>query len=311
MTQLKELVKALFGTSNLINVEAGASDANSLATTKSVRRSLLREFPAYRELRQAEDRLMFALRDAVPDSAYDATENRLRLTGGSSHKLHFCESSMVCEHTIFHYRPNGLNIVESCARDFPPPEGSLEALWLQGLLDSYYTIVLVRETIPHFGINTVDIFSGEERIVADLSASTARNYENKTLAVRLVPIDTYWFMTASSAAAIDDPAVLEQFRAYCNERFPDLTDVRRLSRHDSREFQTRLIQLIATVDSRAVIFSNGYVDPERWCELFLSQAGVEPPPSKTALPQRKIGRNERCPCGSGEKFKRCCGGGVR
>ena len=23
--------------------------------------------------------------------------------------------------------------------------------------------------------------------------------------------------------------------------------------------------------------------------------------------QRKIGRNERCPCGSGIKFKRCCG----
>jgi hypothetical protein len=26
-----------------------------------------------------------------------------------------------------------------------------------------------------------------------------------------------------------------------------------------------------------------------------------------ALPRRKIGRNESCPCGSGEKYKRCCG----
>jgi hypothetical protein len=25
------------------------------------------------------------------------------------------------------------------------------------------------------------------------------------------------------------------------------------------------------------------------------------------LPQRKVGRNERCPCGSGKKYKRCCG----
>ena len=25
--------------------------------------------------------------------------------------------------------------------------------------------------------------------------------------------------------------------------------------------------------------------------------------------ERKVGRNERCPCGSGEKFKRCCGAG--
>jgi uncharacterized protein YecA (UPF0149 family) len=22
---------------------------------------------------------------------------------------------------------------------------------------------------------------------------------------------------------------------------------------------------------------------------------------------RKVGRNERCPCGSGKKFKKCCG----
>lgn len=25
------------------------------------------------------------------------------------------------------------------------------------------------------------------------------------------------------------------------------------------------------------------------------------------LPARRIGRNERCPCGSGKKFKHCCG----
>lgn len=24
-------------------------------------------------------------------------------------------------------------------------------------------------------------------------------------------------------------------------------------------------------------------------------------------PKKKVGRNERCPCGSGRKFKRCCG----
>ena len=29
-------------------------------------------------------------------------------------------------------------------------------------------------------------------------------------------------------------------------------------------------------------------------------------PRRTAAP--KIGRNEMCPCGSGKKYKRCCGG---
>jgi yecA family protein len=32
-----------------------------------------------------------------------------------------------------------------------------------------------------------------------------------------------------------------------------------------------------------------------------------PPPTSTRYEGRKIGRNEPCPCGSGKKFKRCCG----
>jgi uncharacterized protein len=32
-----------------------------------------------------------------------------------------------------------------------------------------------------------------------------------------------------------------------------------------------------------------------------------PPPTPTHYGDRKVGRNEPCPCGSGKKFKRCCG----
>ncbi len=42
-----------------------------------------------------------------------------------------------------------------------------------------------------------------------------------------------------------------------------------------------------------------------------SSAGGEPPPEPAAVPSRrdmsKVGRNEPCPCGSGKKFKACCG----
>lgn len=30
------------------------------------------------------------------------------------------------------------------------------------------------------------------------------------------------------------------------------------------------------------------------------------PPTEKQRRKMKIGRNEQCPCGSGEKFKRCC-----
>ena len=36
-------------------------------------------------------------------------------------------------------------------------------------------------------------------------------------------------------------------------------------------------------------------------------AGPPPRPSGAAAPSSKVGRNDPCPCGSGKKYKRCCG----
>ena len=30
-------------------------------------------------------------------------------------------------------------------------------------------------------------------------------------------------------------------------------------------------------------------------------------PPKTVVKEKKVGRNEPCPCGSGKKYKKCCG----
>jgi SWIM/SEC-C metal-binding protein len=30
-------------------------------------------------------------------------------------------------------------------------------------------------------------------------------------------------------------------------------------------------------------------------------------PQKTKVAEKKVGRNEPCPCGSGNKYKKCCG----
>ena len=30
-------------------------------------------------------------------------------------------------------------------------------------------------------------------------------------------------------------------------------------------------------------------------------------PPKTRIAEQKVGRNEPCPCGSGKKYKKCCG----
>ena len=42
--------------------------------------------------------------------------------------------------------------------------------------------------------------------------------------------------------------------------------------------------------------------PERRKELYREQKN-----SKTVVKGPKIGRNDPCPCGSGKKYKKCCG----
>lgn len=40
---------------------------------------------------------------------------------------------------------------------------------------------------------------------------------------------------------------------------------------------------------------------------YKSATAIEQGPTELPLPARKVGRNEPCPCGSGKKYKKCCG----
>jgi uncharacterized protein len=42
-----------------------------------------------------------------------------------------------------------------------------------------------------------------------------------------------------------------------------------------------------------------------WREAYLAEQGLNP----TVRGGRTPGRNDPCPCGSGKKYKKCCGGG--
>ncbi len=47
---------------------------------------------------------------------------------------------------------------------------------------------------------------------------------------------------------------------------------------------------------------NSILTPERQKELYKEQKS-----STTIVKDKKVGRNDPCPCGSGKKFKHCCG----
>ena len=50
---------------------------------------------------------------------------------------------------------------------------------------------------------------------------------------------------------------------------------------------------------------NSLLPAERRKELYLQQKK-----SGTVVKEKKIGRNDPCPCGSGKKYKKCCGANI-
>jgi preprotein translocase subunit SecA len=40
---------------------------------------------------------------------------------------------------------------------------------------------------------------------------------------------------------------------------------------------------------------------------YVTSGGSEPEKKKPVVKGQKVGRNDPCPCGSGKKYKKCCG----
>lgn len=60
----------------------------------------------------------------------------------------------------------------------------------------------------------------------------------------------------------------------------------------------------------AVFEENGWkysieLDPDKPEDIDELEILLNPP--KTKIAEKKVGRNDPCPCGSGKKYKKCCG----
>lgn len=74
---------------------------------------------------------------------------------------------------------------------------------------------------------------------------------------------------------------------------------------DSREQAEAIIQLIINVQNNTRLWVNNGHTPK---ELYSTQKSkVLPFPGAQTTRTQKTGRNELCPCGSGKKYKNCCG----
>ena len=68
--------------------------------------------------------------------------------------------------------------------------------------------------------------------------------------------------------------------------------------------EERLKEVSSKFEENGWIYTIG-LEPDKPEDITDLEILLNPPKTRTA--EKKIGRNELCPCGSGKKYKKCCG----
>jgi len=68
--------------------------------------------------------------------------------------------------------------------------------------------------------------------------------------------------------------------------------------------EERLKEVASQFEEKGWIYTIG-LEPDKPENITDLEILLHPPKTKTA--EKKVGRNEPCPCGSGKKHKKCCG----
>jgi tetratricopeptide (TPR) repeat protein len=196
-------------------------------------------------------------------------------------------------------------VCEECLQRFAGDDALLAENWRRALAESYYelgdtdrTEGLYREwltTDPRWGwgwIGWADCYRFAHRDRQDLAR--AEHLLQEGLAIPEVR---------------DRPDLADRLADLCEEqgRAAEARDLRRAAH--------RLAPVVATVDVRAegrvlrqkttLTFGEEGVPLGQLSDVVADLQDPAPP-----VRRQKVGRNEPCPCGSGKKFKRCCGRGA-
>jgi hypothetical protein len=193
-------------------------------------------------------------------------------------------------HSLFH---DGRNAVDRLLETEEYPEGSPELRLLEVMRQARFTIVEVTSPIPGFGVHALDGPGKTPIVIVDIGFSKTA-VPGMALATRLISPGEGWWMTTGAALPLNQKALDRIAR-----RYEDYT--RRFGAEPSKPARERIVL-------RACIAS-GASQQIRYADIVETES-YRPPgaPGAPARSAPKPGRNDPCPCGSGRKYKKCCGG---
>jgi hypothetical protein len=200
------------------------------------------------------------------------------------------ETSVLMDYCLYDYRWDGRNVIERYVADTPPQSGTDERILLDAMLKARYSLFEVERTLPGAGICVRDVLgTHEEQFIMDVGMSQTA-VAGFVLAARIItPVGEGFSMTTGAGLPVDERAV-GRILDETSKRFGDVgSDLAGMSTERRAQFSACVIRILLEEDASSRIAYTG------------------PRGQGTASAGAKTGRNDPCPCGSGKKYKRCCG----
>lgn len=210
---------------------------------------------------------------------------------------------------IYDCYEGGLNAVDRYMAAHPPAPGSDEQLLLDAQKNALFRILSVLNVLPGIGVQTYDVLNDENVLLLDHGLSLGA-VPGLPLATRTVDLGSFHMTTGAPMPVLSAETLEAIRRMLIEEHAEDPDSFRALSPPARADVTARIIRLCFEAGAAQDIEMESLEEQDA---MALQEAeGMPYLASRPAplLASGRIGRNEPCPCGSGKKYKKCCGRNV-
>jgi hypothetical protein len=246
----------------------------------------------YKELRKIIfDLQNNALLQYISKKALDVCGKKLKVLQNNAFVLDDIDQiGVVMDYCIYDYQEEGLNIVAKYITDSQLDPDSDEYTVVRAMSESFYTLVQVVDVQPGIGAIVNDLMGDRQFLLVDMGLGRTA-VKGLVIATRLLPFED--FVTTSGAVLPVDMETLEEIFDYAFKHY---------GTEDGEYIEVDLRQ---KADLTAAIIR---ICLEANASDYIEYEDVEDTTITSPIHREsRIGRNESCPCGSGKKYKRCCG----
>ena len=245
----------------------------------------------YKRFRQINRKLQNTLVEQLSRKAMGECGRKLGILKGDVFVLgNEDEMSILMDYCIYEYGENGQNAVSRYLAESPPASDSDEYTVLKAMSESFYTLVEIAEVLPGVGVLADDLFSDRRYPIIDMGLGSSA-VKGSVLATRLIPFADF-VMTSGASLPVDPETLAEIFDSVLPRFGKEAGKYIEIDAQRKADLDAAIIRVCLENDMAQHI---KYQDVDTELVTAPLRAGS------------RVGRNEPCPCGSGKKYKRCCG----